>query len=285
MKGVFWNGDLPARFAQTPAALCKNSVMPNQNDSEPQHVQAAYYPVIINFSDDSSEWYKHIATAIHAGPPEIRVQFYGGCEVAPFDLICLRNCLLDVPESIRLVTVAMGSLPAFACVPWLAGEERHIAGEARVWIPDLPEPLLRHGTKARHSKPIQFVPTAAEAAEAEAEAEVDEIFGVTAPSETSPKTQRRSAHLRRETDLRILADITNEWFPSWEFAGKSLRFHDLLEWGVVKPEWVIGSTRSGVRRTTAVPVEEATPAKKTPQANRSAQGAAKKRGKSERHGS
>ena len=114
---------------------------------------------------------------------------------------------------------------------------------------------------------------------------MDEIFGLTAPSETSPKTQRRSAHLRRETDLRILADITNEWFPSWEFAGKSLRFHDLLEWGVVKPEWLIGSARSGVRRTTAASVAEDAPAKTPPQANRSAQGEAKKRGKSERHGS
>lgn len=283
MEGVLSRDDLPARFARTPAAVCKNSGMPNQNDSEPQHIQAAYYPVIINFSDDSSEWYKQIATAIHAGPPEIRVQFYGGCEVAPFDLICLRNCLLDVPESIRLVTVAMGSLPAFACVPWLVGEERHIAGEARVWIPDLPEPLLRHGTKARHTKPIQFAPTEAEAAQTAEEAEVDEIFGVTTPADATRKTQRRSAHLRRETDLRILADMTNEWFPSWEFAGKSLRFRDLLEWGVVKPEWVIGSTRSGVRRTTAVPLEEATPAKKTPQANRSAEEGANKRRRSERH--
>ena len=203
--------------------------------------------------------------------------------MAPFDLICLRNCLLDVPESIRLVTVAMGSLPAFACVPWLVGEERHIAGEARVWIPDLPEPLLRHGTKARHTKPIQFAPTEAEAAQAAEEAEVDEIFGVTTPADATRKTQRRSAHLRRETDLRILADMTNEWFPSWEFAGKSLRFRDLLEWGVVKPEWVIGSTRSGVRRTTAVPLEEATPAKKTPQANYSAEEGANKRRRSERH--
>ena len=236
-----------APAAQAQFAVCKNFGMAKKthSSSEPQQSQPSYYPVIINFSDDSSEWYKQIATAIHAAPPEIRVQFCGGSEVVAFDLICLRNCLLDIPTSIRLVTVAMGSLPAFACVPWLVGEERHIAREARVWIPELPEELLRHGTKGRRSKPVPMPPTESESEEEE----LDELFGITPTQEASAKTRRRLANPRKETDMRILADMANEWFPSWEFAGQSLRFDDLLEWGVVKPEWAIGSSRATVRRT------------------------------------
>jgi hypothetical protein len=153
---------------------------------------------------------------------------------------------LDIPTSIRLVTVAMGSLPAFACVAWLVGEERRIAREARLWIPDLPETLLKQGTKGRSLLPT---PVAPRESDPEDEETADEVpFGVPTPGEASQKIRRRSGRLRRETDLRILADIVNEWFPSWEFAGKCLRFHDLLEWGVVLPGWVIGSGRAGVRR-------------------------------------
>ncbi len=251
-----------APAAQAQLAVCKNFGMAKKTHSasEPQQSQPSYYPVIINFSDDSSEWYKQIATAIHAAPPEIRVQFCGGSEVVAFDLICLRNCLLDIPTSIRLVTVAMGSLPAFACVPWLVGEERHIAREARVWIPELPEELLRHGTKGRRTKPVPMPPTESESEEEE----LDEIFGITPTQEASAKTRRRFANPRKESDMRILADMANEWFPSWEFAGKFLGFDDLLEWGVVKSEWAIGSPRAVVRRTIPDAADEAEPISSTP---------------------
>jgi hypothetical protein len=266
-----------ARRAQR--AVCKNPGMAKRTHSasDPQKSHPSYYPVIINFSDDSSEWYKQIASAIHAAPPEIRVQFCGGSEVVAFDLICLRNCLLDIPTSIRLVTVAMGSLPAFACVPWLVGEERHIAREARVWIPELPEELLRHGTKGRRSKPVPMPPTESESEEEE----LDKIFGITPSHEASAKTRRRSANPRRETDMRILADMANEWFPCWEFAGKSLRFDHLLEWGVVKPEWAIGSSRAAVRCTIPDSANAAEPVASNPHTPPTAADNPKKRRKPE----
>ena len=255
----------------------KNSPLP----PAPQPSQPSYYPVIINFSDDSSEWYKQIAAAIHAAPPEIRVQFCGGSEVVAFDLICLRNCLLDIPDSIRLVTVAMGSLPAFACVPWLVGEERHIAREARLWIPDLPEALLRHGTRGRHFKPVLVEPTEADSEEQQ----LDELFGITPRAEASQRTRRRSSNLRRETDMRILADMANEWFPSWEFAGKCLCFDHLLEWGVVKAEWAIGGSRATVRRAMPSPLTEADPAACNTPAQARATSSTRRRSKPETRGS
>ncbi len=227
-------------------AMCNTPCMAKTTDSLSEPSPASYYPVIINFSDDSSEWFKQIAAAVHARPSEIRVQFCGGREILPYNLICLRNCLMDIPTSIRLVTVAMGALPAFACVAWLVGEERRIAREARLWIPDLPKTLLKNGTKGRC---LELTPVLPRENESEDEAAADKVpFGVPSPGEASQKIRRASGQLRRETDFRILADMVNEWFPSWEFAGKGLCFDDLLEWGVVLPEWVVGAGRAGVRR-------------------------------------
>jgi hypothetical protein len=59
---------------------------------------------------------------------------------------------------------------------------------------------------------------------------------------------------RVKADLRTLCDAVNEWFPSWEFIGASLSVEDLLEWEVIRPEWVFGGRSP---RTRALPVAAA----------------------------
>ncbi len=206
------------------------------------------FPVLVNFGDEPGDWFKQITMAIHAAPSEIRVQFVGGREVAPFDILSLRNCLMDIPESVRLVTIAATSLPAFTVAAWLVGEERRIARDAVVWIPDLPEALLRHGSKAPIGSQFQ---ASSEETDEEAADENDETENslFSAPFRHRRLQQARKTNqgkLRLETDLRVLADIVNEWFPSWEFRGNALRFADLLEWKVVEPEWGFSGRRSRI---------------------------------------
>lgn len=203
-----------------------------------------YYPVIINFGDDSTTWYQQVAAAIHAQPPEIRVQFVGGNVVAPYDIVSLRNCLLEIPEHIRLVTTAAASLPPFACAAWMAGDERRIAKDAVVWIPNLPEPLLRSGSKGPHG----CLQKQQEDDDLQDDGFDDDDIPFGAPPVWESRNQRNESQnmgtARMEADIRILTDVVNAWFPTWEYAGKFLRFDDLLEWGVVRPEWGFGGTRS-----------------------------------------
>lgn len=203
-----------------------------------------YYPVIINFGDDSTTWYQQVAAAIHAQPPEIRVQFVGGNVVAPYDIVSLRNCLLEIPEHIRLVTTAAASLPPFACAAWMAGDERRIARDAVVWIPNLPEQLLRSGSKGPHG----CLQKQEEDDDLQDDGFEDDDIPFGAPPVWESRNQRNESQnmgtARMEADIRILTDIVNAWFPTWEYAGKFLRFDDLLEWGVVQPEWGFGGTRS-----------------------------------------
>ena len=203
-----------------------------------------YYPVIINFGDDSTTWYQQVAAAIHAQPPEIRVQFVGGNVVAPYDIVSLRNCLLEIPAHIRLVTTAAASLPPFACAAWMTGDERRIARDAVVWIPNLPEQLLRSGSKGPHG----CLQKQQEDEDLQDDGFDDDDIPFGAPPVWESRNHRNESQnmgtARMEADIRILADIVNAWFPTWEYAGKFLRFDDLLEWGVVRPEWGFGGTRS-----------------------------------------
>ena len=128
------------------------------------------------------------------------------------------------------MTVAYTSLPPFVCAAWLAGDERRIARDVRVWIPNLPVRLLREGSKAaldslpeNRSPQTEFTPH---------EAWRTQSGGVVMPE---------VLHTARwEADFRALADATNEWFPCWEYRGYSLGFGDLLTWKVVLPEWGFG---------------------------------------------
>lgn len=68
---------------------------------------------------------------------------------------------------------------------------------------------------------------------------------------------------RLETDLRALADVINEWFPTWEFSGGYLCFSDLLEWKVVKPEWGFGGRSVRTRESAFSANEEGSAHNKT----------------------
>jgi len=220
----------------------------------------AFHPLVINFGDEATQWFRDLSEAVQANPSEIRVQFVGGCTAPPFEIISLRNALLEIPRHIRLVTAAVATLPPFACAAWLVGDERRIARDALVWIPNLPEEILRNG--------LRHPPTAPEAAEAthdsveEEEEDSDEEappFHTTLPRHKEARSMRRS---RLETDLRALADVINEWFPTWEFSGGYLCFSDLVEWQVIKPEWGFGGRSVRTRESAfAANTEDSAPNK------------------------
>ncbi len=242
--------------------MCKNNHMPRSKTSKVQPTHSAY-PLVINFADDATLWFRELAGAVLADPSEIRVQFVGGVSAPPYEIISLRNALLEIPAHIKLVTVAMAALPPFTCAAWLVGDERRIARDALVWIPKLPEGILRDGHAACSSfldKAVQDEDSG-EGEEAEEEADGEPTpFRSRSCHQRSARSQRNR---RMETDLRILADALNEWFPSWEFNGGYLTFNDLLDWEVVKPEWGFGGRSIRTRdrpgtpcRTKTVPPAE-----------------------------
>jgi hypothetical protein len=204
---------------------------------------------VINFEDAATQWFENLSAAVSAQPQEIEVQFVGGCVTPPHEIIALRNALLGIPGSIRLVTTALASLPPLTCAAWLVGDERRIAKDAVVWIPEVPEDILRNGLrrphpalserggkKARGAEEDVRVDEGEPEDEDEDDAEDDVPFG-------RPRTN--TGGQRCERDLRALADVVNEWFPCWEFKGSCLTFDDLVVWDVVKPEWCFGGR--GVR--------------------------------------
>jgi len=200
--------------------------------------------ITVSFADDAAEWLREINEAVQANPKEIRVQFIGASIAPPFEIIALRNALLQIPEEIRLVTIATCSLPPFGCAAWLVGDERQIARDAVVWIPKLPECLLREGQKGSESRLLK-----------EGEEDSDDESEDDEDPEAEPNDQRLRSMVissnkksRVDFDLRALADVLNEWFPSWEFSGSYLDFNDLLAWEVVRPEWGFGGRGTRTRQ-------------------------------------
>jgi hypothetical protein len=241
--------------------MCKNGCMPQtpQNIAQPE---PSFYPLVINFGDDATLWFREIAAVIQANPPEIHVQFIGGSSLPPFEIIALRNALLEIPSHIKLVTTAISALPPFACAAWLVGDERRIARDALVWIPKLPEELLRNGLSG--STPF-WNPTESEE-DAEGEEESDPLQPLLFQSSPHERPSRRKTSPRMEMDLRVLANAINEWFPTWEFNGKYLDFDDLVDWEVVKPEWGFGGKNVRTRPYTGkVRNPEGAPAPEPPQ--------------------
>jgi hypothetical protein len=98
--------------------------------------------IIINFGDDATTWFREISAAVQAGPRSINVQFVGGACPPAFETISLRNMLLQIPGHIKLTTTAACSLPPLTCAAWMVGDERHIARDAVVWIPQIPADLM-----------------------------------------------------------------------------------------------------------------------------------------------
>ena len=211
---------------------------PTGPDHQPQRRQ-----VLINLGDDPARWFRHLAKASRSGASEVWIEFVSGGEVAPHDILSLRNYLLGMPLGVRVVTAAFTSLPPFVCAAWLAGDERRIAKDARIWIPDLPEKLLRDGCNA----PLATLPVNRDRLEmtlerpyaphSETWREAQEESGAADPLSTA----------RWEADFRALADATNEWFPCWEFRGTSLSFNDLVYWRTIRPDWGFEVTSRGNR--------------------------------------
>ena len=252
--------------------------MPRSKNT-PRDKTAESLQLVINFGDDATQWFQNLSAAVSARPKEIEVQFVGGSIAPPYEIIALRNALLGIPRSIRLVTTTLVSLPPLTCAAWLVGDERRIARDAVIWIPELPEDILRNGLRRHYQASSEGSNTFAGAGEAvraledapesendaeEAEDSVpfgrpgghlgseagagEEGFGGAAPMRRSRSDLRRQ---RCELDLRALADVLNEWFPSWEFNGSCLTFDDLVVWDVVKPEWCFGGR--GVRHRPEAP--------------------------------
>jgi hypothetical protein len=142
------------------------------------------------------------------------------------------------------------------CAAWLVGDERRIAKDAVVWIPELPDDILRHGLRRPHRVSSEgVVKKAASTGEAVAVDEEDPDDEDDAEEAEDPvpfgRPKSRLGRQRCERDLRTLADACNEWFPCFEFSGSCLTFDDLVVWDVVKPEWCFGGR--GVRNRPEAP--------------------------------
>jgi len=226
----------------------------------PRETAVGSLQLVINFEDDATQWFQNLSAAVSAQPQEIEVQFVGGCVAPPYEIIALRNALLGIPRSIRLVTTALVSLPPMTCAAWLVGDERRIARDAVVWIPDLPDDILRHGLGRPHrvlSEGVVKKAAGEGAAVCVDEEDLDHDDGDEVEAEdTVPfgRPRSRIGRQRCERDLRTLADACNEWFPSFEFRGTFLTYHDLVLWDVVKPEWCFGGR--GVRNRLEAPANK-----------------------------
>jgi hypothetical protein len=210
------------------------------------------HTIIINFGDDATTWFREISAAVQAGPRAINVQFVGGACPPAFETISLRNMLLQIPGHIKLTTTAACSLPPLTCAAWLVGDERHIARDAVVWIPEIPLNLMNGLPGFSHQNPGELQENELE----DDDSEVNVPFGEP-PRRPHHGLSRRGyimAGARLKTDLRTLCDAVNEWFPSFEFSGASLSVEDLVEWEVIRPEWVFGGRSP---RTRALPVAPA----------------------------
>jgi hypothetical protein len=219
--------------------------------------------IIINFGDDATGWFREISEAVHDGPGTIDVQFVGGACPPAYETISLRNMLLQIPGHIKLTTTAACSLPPLTCAAWLVGDERRIAQDAVVWIPRMPASLMGDASHAaRQDEDHHRAEENNEGTEDEEEAPL----GV--PRRRSSGDISRRGYIlgqeRLKTDLRVLASAVNEWFPTWEFSGSSLTVEDLLEWNVIRPEWVFGGRSPRTRMLPAAPAKaQARLAKKT----------------------
>jgi hypothetical protein len=212
------------------------------------------HTIIINFGDDATTWFREISEAVQEGPRAINVQFVGGACPPAYETISLRNMLLQIPSQIKLTTTAACSLPPLTCAAWLVGDERHIAQDAVVWIPRIPACLM--GDASRLSELDQDNQRTEENDEAAEDEEEVPLGGPVRRPQTG--ISRRGYIMgseRLKTDICTLAAAVNEWFPTWEFSGSSLTVEDLLEWNVIRPEWVFGGRSPRTRARPATPAK------------------------------
>lgn len=221
----------------------------------------------INLGDGAycEQWIRRLSEIIKPDTTSLDVVFLGGgAKVNPSVILSLRNALLLVPQHIKLRTVASASLSPFFCAVWLLGDERWIARNARIWIPRLPETILRGGETEDHAAEalqnrVRETDNAEDGAggdEGEAE-DLDTLLR----NMVQPKRAAGGSHqpgllesecgcdrCRIITELRTLATVVNEWLPCWEFSGKAISSEDLVEMRVIRPDWVFGNPSSGRAR-------------------------------------
>jgi hypothetical protein len=214
--------------------------------------------IIINFGDDATTWFREISAAVQAGPRAINVQFVGGACPPAFETVSLRNMLLQIPGHIKLTTTAACSLPPLTCAAWMVGDERHIARDAVVWIPQIPADLMNGVPGSSNQNACELQENEIEDEDAEGITPFDEPLR--RPRNALSRSGYTMGGERIKSDLRTLCDAVNEWFPSWEFIGSSLSVEDLLDWEVIRPEWVFGGRSP---RTRTLPVAGAKAARRT----------------------
>jgi len=232
--------------------------------------------VIVNFGDEATTWFREIAAAVQSSPEEIHIQFVGGACPPAFETVSLRNVLLQIPKHIKLVTIAACSLPPLTCAAWMVGDERHIAGDAEVWIPNLPEHLMNSALKSYKLNTWEESGNEIEV-DGEEDSEDENIPGA-GPSQSYRRRRSKNGLImagpRHDKDISILCEAINEWFPSWEFMGSCLSVADLIEWNVIQPEWTFGGRSPRTRHLPAPSAKPGTSAAKRKPASKTKQKAA-----------
>lgn len=234
--------------------------MKKTNSTTPAEAQPNPRVVIVDLEDKPGVWLKQITAAVQARPAEIQVHIFGkesvfGPAFCPYAAITLRNAILNIPENIKVITFALSSLPPFLCAAWLAGDERWMAKDVVMWIPNATEEILRNGMKDldgsfREALITQTHSDSEDESGSEGDSDheetdgLEQMFGGGSSKAFSEKFGGSLKMERMEADFRILADAVNEWLPCWEFKGSFLRFEDLIQWGVVEPAWGFGGMRS-----------------------------------------
>jgi len=224
----------------------------NQKTQNHPHKNTDIQIVVVDLAEKATTWFRDIREAVQTSPAEIHIHLLGGVCAPLFEIISLRNALLLIPKHIKLVTVAACSLPPLACAAWLAGDERHIAQDAVVWIPNVPEHLMKGPTKTCHSD--SWVESENESESDEEDDSDEQTTNRISPSGFLLKVTKSGfslGHRRRDRDIQTLCGVINEWLPCWEFKGSCLNVTDLIEWNVVQPEWVFGGQSARTRHLSA----------------------------------
>jgi hypothetical protein len=227
---------------------------------------SAHATLEINLSDGHlcELWVSKIAAVLKPEVMSLDIFFVsGGEKINPAALLSLRNTLMLIPEAVRIRTIATSSLSPFACVAWFLGDERWMARDARLWIPRLPEPLLRGHARTEPPEKRDVLLTHLPASAADEGREGSEWAGDDAvqsllrrmsseenslpdvhAGEGASETDCGCDRCRLYTELRTLASLTNEWFPCWEYSGTGISAQTLVELRVIRPEWILGGENS-----------------------------------------
>jgi hypothetical protein len=184
-------------------------------------------------------------------------------KIAPSFILALRSALLLTQSRVKLRTIAMTSLSPFVCAAWLVGDERWISDDSSIWIPQLPEEILRgHPRDSRDQDAYWTKKRPRPQRESQAdEAYTDSYKKPFAPhfSLSEKRKERVLMESHKDTlderecgcnrcrtivELKSLASSINDWFPCWEYSGLGIVPEDLVTMNIIKPEWVFGTKSS-----------------------------------------